>query len=519
MRRTCWMIVLLAMFSCSIATADSAAVLEYLDADKPEAVAAALKSIKDAKPTVEQTIAAIRAGRTYKAVPKRWLKAEATGVDGVKRTYLAHIPKGYDHGKPTPVIFYMHGGVSRPVPIPEPGFQRYCGQWLAVGRGIGAIMVFPKGTAKSKWWNSVGARQLPRIITALKRKFNIDENRVFVTGFSDGGSGSFHLMLNYPTAFAGAIPLNGSLLVSQVEGFPAFLPNLRRGPIHIVNTERDQLYPAARVRQIVDVMKRLNVPVTFNTYAKIGHSPAYMNREMPAIQKYLEKTKRKPLPKRIDWECTTPTTGRCDWVRILEIDPKLANDDPDLADTQVRVTPTRVRLGVHVNREYKGPGVKVASVQPGSTAEKLGLKKDDVITKLDGKATGGFRALVGLLSKKRPGQKLSLSWTSGEKQHSKTLELPPSKPVAVLRRKKPSGRIIAEVAGNTVTVRSRGVARFRVLVSPGMFDLAKPIVINVNGKKLFEEVVKGDLTTLLTQSRIDQDRTVQYVARVNVTVQ
>ena len=65
-------------------------------------------------------------------------------------------------------------------------------------------------------------------LAAVKRRYNVDEDRVFLGGFSDGGSGSLIMGLYYPTPWAGLIDLSGSITVAigaPDEAFPANLSN------------------------------------------------------------------------------------------------------------------------------------------------------------------------------------------------------------------------------------------------------------------------------------------------------
>ena len=81
----------------------------------------------------------------------------------------------------------------------------------------------------------------------MKREYNVDENRVVVSGVSDGGTGAYYVAMRDTTPYASFLPLNGYVLVLrspelQISG-SLFLNNLRNKPLYIVNGGKDPLYP------------------------------------------------------------------------------------------------------------------------------------------------------------------------------------------------------------------------------------------------------------------------------------
>jgi predicted esterase len=81
-----------------------------------------------------------------------------------------------------------------------------------------------------------------------------------------------------------------------------------------------------------------------------------------------------------------------------------------------------------------------------------------------------------------------------------------------------SGRVDVERNGNVFEAKARGVREFTLLVSPDVVDFGQPVVVNVNGKELFRNTVKRDLTTLVKWATRDNDRTMLYGAEVRVVV-
>src|SRR4029077_16524272 len=97
------------------------------------------------------------------------------------------------------------------------------------------------------------------IVDRVKRTYNVDESRVYLTGVSDGGSGSYYLALREATPCSAFLPLNGSLAVLANPAVGAegelFVGNLVNRPLFIVNGGRDPLYPLAQVETHIDLMR------------------------------------------------------------------------------------------------------------------------------------------------------------------------------------------------------------------------------------------------------------------------
>jgi hypothetical protein len=82
----------------------------------------------------------------------------------------------------------------------------------------------------------------------------------------------------------------------------------------------------------------------------------------------------------------------------------------------------------------------------------------------------------------------------------------------------PSGRVDIERMGNGFVATTRGVRAFTLLLSPDVIDFAKPVVVRVNGKDLFNGQVSKDVAVLERWGARDHDRTMLYGAELRVEV-
>ena len=82
----------------------------------------------------------------------------------------------------------------------------------------------------------------------------------------------------------------------------------------------------------------------------------------------------------------------------------------------------------------------------------------------------------------------------------------------------PSGRVDIERTGNGFVATTRGVRAFTLLLSPDVIDFARPVVVRVNGKELFNGSVGKDVAVLERWATRDRDRTMLYGAEVKIEV-
>lgn len=115
---------------------------------------------------------------------------------GMERTYLLHVPATYDASKPTPLVISLHGaglwGVA----------QRDMSRWNEVSDAEGFIVVYPSGVGGRGlrvWHVEPGDPRgrdnvfIAELIDTLRARYNIDTNRVYANGLSNGGGMSFAL--------------------------------------------------------------------------------------------------------------------------------------------------------------------------------------------------------------------------------------------------------------------------------------------------------------------------------------
>jgi poly(3-hydroxybutyrate) depolymerase len=481
-----------------------------------EAKKAAADAIVAGRPAVADVVAALSKGRAYsKEVETGWLRRTQRGSDGKERPYLLHVPDDYDPAKRHRLVVEMHGGVSRPLLTHDELEQ------MRVLRGAhaeseGYFLAIPAGEAGAEWWTEVGASTVLGLIAATKRVYDLDENAVVATGFSDGGSGSYYLALAHPTPFACFVPLSGHVGVAGVGGLEVHLHGLRNKPVYAVNTDQDSLYPSAALAPVAKAVEALGAPFVWRDIAGFRHDPSYLATERATIWRWEQAQRRDPHPVRVVWAGTEGAPSRVHGLGRVVVSEG-AGGTP-VADANPLLPPGRIRLGIQLDPAFEGEGLKVVRVQPDTAAETAGLREGDVLVAFDGEEVADARALRDALEEKKGGDAFEVTVRRGEEKRTLSGTFPGQKPEPAFRRTKPWGHVEVERRGNAFAATTWNVSSFELWIGAGTVDLSAPVTVTVNGASAWTGKVTPDLRFLLERAAEDDDRTMLYVARLEVAV-
>ena len=496
-----------------------AAFQRFWDARTPQDAGKATKDIVGSSVSFADALIRFKRGRTYAPATKRGsVQLQRRFVTG-EFHYELVVPETYDPSRSYQVRFQLHGGVM----MRETGEPRGRGGRGAGGRGgplEGAeqIYVLPTSWREAPWWGRAQLENLDAILDSVKRTYNVDENRVVLSGVSDGATGLYYVAMRETTPFASFLPLNGFILVlnnRDVGMAGALFPhNLTNKPFFVVNGGQDPLYPAGDVTPIMRSFAAGGLDVVYRPQPDAGHNTSWWPQLKDEIEDFVRAHPRTPHPARITWQTDDVTSrNRAHWLVIDRLGASKPADE--LPDINFMTTGEEQNFGV------RSSGMRVTAVVPGSNAAAFGLLPEDVVVSINDRVLPQGLDLTGFLGIYDPGLPMHFVVSRGKTTADLRGTYEPvmrTRVSPIFATGVPSGRVDVTRQGNTVRAVTRGVAAFTLLLSPDVFDFSAPVTVVADGATVFSGTVKSSVETLLTWAARDNDRTMLYGAELHVTL-
>jgi hypothetical protein len=307
-----------------------AAFAKFWDARSPAEALRGIDTVLSTGVSYDEALRRLRAGRAYAAQKSGVVMLTNRTDDRVEHYYAVTVPPAYDPSRRYQVRFQLHGGVTgRSTNQP-----RNSGEIGALA-GAEQFYAIPYGWTDAPWWSEDQVLNMNAIVDSLKRTYNIDENRVVVSGVSDGATGAYYLAMRETTPFASFLPLNGFIMVlANIDtGLhdQLYPNNLRNKPFFVVNGGRDRLYPTAAVEPYVLHMKRAGVSVDYRPQPLGEHNTAWWPDVRDEFERFASDHPRDPSPPQLTWETSNLKHNRAHWLVIDKLGAQ-RNDPRNLPD-------------------------------------------------------------------------------------------------------------------------------------------------------------------------------------------
>lgn len=289
----------------------------FWDAEQLDQADARAKQLLESQPAFDTLLERLRTGPQYSAQRTGRVEIPTSDVNGPLDN-VVEVPDDYTPARRWPVRIVLHGGVGRERPAAGEK-PRVLTNRLP---GAGEIVILPRAWLESAWWTEAGVRNVLRLLARVKQRYNVDENRVHVTGISDGGTGVYYLAMRAATPWSSCLALNGQPLVIANEDTGAdgqlYAHNMVNCPLYMVNGGKDPLYPASSMQPLVNMFKAGSIPLEFQVYPEAGHDVSWWPQERPRFEAFVNAHPRVAHPASISWE--TERTDRYNRFRWLIID-------------------------------------------------------------------------------------------------------------------------------------------------------------------------------------------------------
>ena len=208
---------------------------------------------------------------------------EAQITKTVSLKYLLFLPEGYDGQEKWPLIMFLHGAGERGDDLKQVkvhGIPKIVEQ----KRDFPFIAVSPQCPRES-WWPAENDA-LKALLDEIVAKYSVDADRVYLTGISMGGYGTWSLATVYPNKFAAIAPICGG-------GDPSKACVLKDIPVWVFHGAKDETVKLKASEDMVKALKDCEGNVQFTVYPEAGHDSWTETYNNPELYEWFLKHKRK----------------------------------------------------------------------------------------------------------------------------------------------------------------------------------------------------------------------------------
>ncbi len=214
----------------------------------------------------------------------RW--AYRSEVDKELQPYRVFVPTKYDAAKPMPMVVALHG-----MGADENSYFRDYDNGIVKreAEARGYLVVCPKGRGSASMYAGDAERDVMDVIAAMRRDYNVDADRIYLTGHSMGGYGTWSIGAKYPDVFAALAPIAGG-------GLPSSLSKIKHVPQIVIHGDNDPTVPVERSRVMVKAAKEFGIEIKYIEVPGGNHTDIAVPA-MKDIFDWFDAHKRQPLTK------------------------------------------------------------------------------------------------------------------------------------------------------------------------------------------------------------------------------
>jgi len=212
------------------------------------------------------------------------LEKRTFGEGKAALSYRLLKPEEYDGKKSYPLLVFLHGAGERGTDNTAQmrhGVAEFAKE--ANRKKYPCFLIAPQCPAKRGWGEY--SKTVASLVESLCKEFSIDKKRIYLTGLSMGGYGTWTLLAQRPDLFAAGIPICGGGNEKQAE-------TLAKIPIWAFHGDKDTLVRPERSRTMIEAIKKAGGKPRYTEYPGVGHDSWTQTYRDPKVIAWLfEQTK------------------------------------------------------------------------------------------------------------------------------------------------------------------------------------------------------------------------------------
>ncbi|MBX9622227.1 MAG: prolyl oligopeptidase family serine peptidase [Gemmataceae bacterium] len=194
-------------------------------------------------------------------------------ADGTESPYVVFVPRGYDGTKAVPVVLFLHGsgetkgdksgkmpaevGIGPAVKKREKTFP--------------AIVVIPQSEKRTWQADRDDGKRALAILDEVARAYKTDPKRVYLTGLSMGGFGTWSIAAAHPDKWAAIVPVCGGVSGGP-KAYPEVAGKIKDIPTWVFHGDQDSAVPVKFSRDLVAALRESGGKPKYTEYKGVGHN-------------------------------------------------------------------------------------------------------------------------------------------------------------------------------------------------------------------------------------------------------
>lgn len=225
--------------------------------------------------------------------------------------YMMHVPIDYRGDQPFPLLIYLSGGGG----LAFDAAQR-SGNPV---RHAGYLIVFPHAGG-DLWWQPKPTEMVHALLVEILRTYNVDTNRVYLAGFSNGGTGALEYGTRWPDRFAAIASLMGAGLMTP-SGTKLPLQNLSDVPVLFLHGDQDPLISVTATYATESALRNLKPRVSPEMHILKGRvHDVSLEKDDDFTLPFLNRYVREPFPAALNAKIFDLRFPRQYWIEVVEGD-------------------------------------------------------------------------------------------------------------------------------------------------------------------------------------------------------
>lgn len=200
----------------------------------------------------------------------------------VQINYLLYLPQDYAQQEKWPLLLFLHGAGERGDDL-ELVKKHGPPKLIAAGKHFPMIVVSPQCPRNQSW----EPFHLLALLDELEKHYKVDPERVYVTGLSMGGFGTWALAGKAPPRLAAIAPICGG-------GEPIWTRQFAHLPVWAFHGAKDRVVPLERTQVMIDALKANGGDPKLTVYPEAEHDSWTETYNNPELYEWLSAQRRKP---------------------------------------------------------------------------------------------------------------------------------------------------------------------------------------------------------------------------------